>query len=265
MHATIGIPNGSGLLSPLIATIAQKPNTHNNQDHETQLNTATRQALSDWLKLLPTAMSQPTPCCDLMPTPADLGSYCNASKKGAGSIWFGLNKELPPIVWHIQFPEDIQCSMVSQTNPCSTTTNSDLEMVGLCLQWIVLEQFADLTHAHIACWCDNTPTAAWATKLLATKAMNAAHLLHILALCMLACQASPLTISHIPGITNNMADFSYCSFATFPNEQSFLTEFHTHFPLPQQASWISCMLLTTTVGCVLSMLSMLTSGLALWQ
>jgi len=60
--------------------------------------------------------------------------------------------------------------------------NSDLKMVGLLLQWIVLEQITNLKHAHIACWCDNTPTVAWATKLLATKATNAAQLLCILAL-----------------------------------------------------------------------------------
>jgi len=124
-------------------------------------------------------------------------------------------------------------------------------MVGLLLQWIILEQIANLQHAHIACWCDNTPTVAWATKLLATKATNAAQLLCILALQMLACQASLLTTSHIPGITNTMADFASHSFNDFPNEQTFLTEFHNRFPLLQQASWISCILLTATVGCTL--------------
>jgi len=170
-----------------------------------------------------------------------------------------------PIVWHVQFPDTIQCQVVSHINPRGTITNSDLEMVGLLLQWIVLEQFTDLTHAHVTCWCDNTPTVAWATKLLATKATNAARLLRILALRMLACQASPLTTVHTPGITNKMADFASRSFAAFPAEQAFLTEFHTRFPLPQQASWISCTLPTVTVGRVLSTMSMPTSGLALWR
>jgi len=39
-------------------------------------------------------------------------------------------------------------------------TKADLEMVGLLLQWLVLERFANLKHAYIACWCDNTPTVA---------------------------------------------------------------------------------------------------------
>jgi len=70
-----------------------------------------------------------------------------------GSIWFGLSMELPPIVWQIKFPEDVQCQVVVvfHTNPQGKITNSDLKMVGLLLEWIVLEQFADLKHAHIAC------------------------------------------------------------------------------------------------------------------
>jgi len=72
-------------------------------------------------------------------------------------------------------------------------------MVGLILQWLVLENFAELAHTHVACWCDNTPTVAWASRLLSTKAKKAARLLRILALRMIACQASLLTTFHIEG------------------------------------------------------------------
>jgi len=36
----------------------------------------------------------------------------------------------------------------------------DLEMMGLLLEWLVLEIFADLAYKHIACWSNNTPTIA---------------------------------------------------------------------------------------------------------
>jgi len=117
MHAAIGIPNGCGLLSPLLATLAKKLTTAAYKDKTTHLNAATRQALTDWLTLLPTATQEPTPCQDLIPMPADFGGYCDASKHGAGGVWFGLNKKLPPIVWHVQFPLTIQQQVVSQTNP----------------------------------------------------------------------------------------------------------------------------------------------------
>jgi len=177
MHASTGIPNGRGLLSPIIATLATKPNTKHYKDRETRLNTATRQAITDWLTLLPLATKLPMPCRDLIQAPADFGGYCDASKHGAGGVWFGIHKKLPPIVWRVEFPLQIQEQVVSATNPHGKITNLDLKMTGLLLQWIVLEQFADLAHTHVACWCDNTPTVAWATKLLATKATNAARLL----------------------------------------------------------------------------------------
>jgi len=172
------------------------------------------------------ANKQPTLCSDLVPAPADYGSYCDASRNGAGGVWFGLEWNLPPIVWRVAFPQDIQNQMVMQHNPKGSISNSDLEMVGLIFQWLVLKNFVDLAHTHVACWCDNTPTVAWASWLLSTKATKAAWLLHILALRMTACQASPLTTLHVDGKTNCMADFASRSFTKFPDSTSFLTEFH---------------------------------------
>jgi len=239
MHATIGIPNGRGLLSPIIASIAKKPNTRNYKDRTIRLNVATKQAMVDWIALLPTALKHPTPCVDLVPAPADYGGYCDASKGGAGGVWFGLNKKLPAIVWRVEFPIEIQKQLVSFDNPKGSISNSDLEMAGLLLQWMVLENFADLAHAHVACWCDNTPTVSWASHLLATKAIKAARLLRILALRMITCRASPLTTSHIAGDMNKMANFASQLFVSCPDTKQFLTEFHTCFPLPQDASWIT--------------------------
>jgi len=137
-------------------------------------------------------------------------------------------------------------------------------MLGLLLQWLVLERFADLKHSHVACWCDNTPTVAWATKLLATKAIKAARLICILALRMLTCQASPMTTHHISGKHNQMADFASRSFQTYPEQKLFLTEFHHRFPLPQNNSWICCHLPNALIGQALSTLSTPTSTLGSW-
>jgi len=95
MHAMIGIPNGHGLLSPLIATITAQPKTRNYKDCKICMNAATKQSLVDWNTILPIALQDPTPCTDLVPAVADFGGYCDASKEGAGGVWFGLNKALP--------------------------------------------------------------------------------------------------------------------------------------------------------------------------
>ena len=265
MHATIGIPNGRGLLSPIIATIMKKPAIRNYKDRTIRLNQATRQAMKDWIALLPAALKDPTPCEDLVPATADYGGYCDASKQGAGGVWFGIEKELPAIVWRVQFPLEIQNQLVSVENPRGKISNSDLEMVGLLLQWLVLENFADLAHKHVACWCDNTPTVAWASKLLATKATRAAHILRILALRMIHRKASPLTTLHVPGEMNKMADFASRSFLTHPDSRLFLAEFHNRFPLPQEASWIACQLPNKLLGRVFSTLSMPTPTLGSWH
>jgi len=88
--------------------------------------------------------------------------------------------------------------------------------MGLLMHWIVLELCMDLLHAHVASWCDSTPTVAWASKLLSTKATTVTQLLWTLALRMLNCHASLLTTLHVAGDTNKMADFSSRSFWEFP-------------------------------------------------
>jgi len=105
MHATIGIPNGHGLLSPLIATITAQPKTRQYKERKVRINAATRQSLADWKTLLPIALQDPTPCTNLVPALADFGGYCDASKEGAGGVWFGLNKALPLLVWRVTFPQ----------------------------------------------------------------------------------------------------------------------------------------------------------------
>jgi len=78
---------------------------------------------------------------------------------------------------------------------------------------MVLEHLADLAHAHVTCWYDNMPTVVWeASKLLASKAKQAAQLLRILVLHILACQAmAPITF-HVFGKSNSMANFASKSF-----------------------------------------------------
>jgi len=242
----MGIPNGKGLLSPLVALVAR--HQHKPRAHIT-LDQPTKQALCDWQAMLRTACARPSPLCtDLVPAPPDYYGYCDALKWGAGGVWFGITKNLPPIVWRVAFPDNIQQALVSHDNPRGTITNSALEMAGLLCQWLILEQIANLAHMHISIGCDNTPMVAWASRLISSRDKTAAHLLRALALWMLAVQASPLMAFHILGKTNKMADFALRSHASFPNNHAFLTHFNSTFPLPQGISWTSCQLHHKTSG-----------------
>ncbi len=180
----------------------------NNPRASITIDATTKQALQDWSHLLHVAHRQPTPCSNLIPAQPDYIGYCDASKLGAGGVWFGANWNLPPIVWHIQFPHAIQMQLISQKNPSGSITNSDLKMAGLLMHWLVLENIANLEHAHVASGCNNTPTVARTSRLLASKAKTAAHLIRALALRILACQTSPLAAFHIAGAMNRMADLA---------------------------------------------------------
>jgi len=82
---------------------------------------------------------------------------------------------------------------------------------------------------------------------------------------MITCRASPLTTSHIAGDMNKMADFASRSFVSCPDIKQFLTEFHTRFPLPQDASWIAFQFPKKAIGRVFSALLMPTSTVGSWH
>jgi len=139
---------------------------------------------------------------------------------------YGLATTLPyrqlPIAWRVQFPKEISKNVISASNPKGAISNSDLEMMGMLLvAWLILKTLVDLRHTHVWLGCDNTPSVAWASCLLATKAPVAARILRILTLHMMACQASPLMAASIPGIFNTMA--------MPPHDHSCLTLAHKHF------------------------------------
>jgi len=139
--------------------------------------------------------------------------------------------------------------------------------MGLLLHWMVLELCMDVAHAHIACWYDNTPTIAWASKLLSTKATMAVQLLWILALQMLHCWASPLTMLHAPCCRRHEYNSRFCIAIVqrFLMPNHFLTEFHNHFPLLQDTSWNLFQLPNAAIGCICALLSTKTPMLESWH
>lgn len=77
-------------------------------------------------------------------------------------MWFDLLGRFIPVVCRVEFPAHVQARMVSTENPGGTMTNLDLEMAGLLLHWLVLEELVMLRHEPVGAFCDNIPTVAWA-------------------------------------------------------------------------------------------------------
>ncbi len=194
-----------------------------------------------------------------------MGDIATQPEAGQVECGSGCKKDFLRLCGRLLFLRKFKINLFSHENPKGTISNSDLEMVRLILQWLVLENFTDLAHAHVACWCDNTPTVAWASRLLSTKATKTARLLRILALRMITCQASPLTTVYIEGERNKMADFASRSFSDFSESTAFLMEFHRRFPLPQTFFWIEYHFPRKIIGRILSTLSTETPTLGSWR
>ena len=122
-------------------------------------------------------------------------------------------------------------------------TNPDLEMEGLLMLWLVMEEVCPkLRASYVVLFSDNSPTIGWVKHLVARGSFVAMQIVLALTLRFKKAGASPLTPLHIAGEENSMTDIPSCSFGSnlssfCKNDTELLNLFNKHFPLPNQASW----------------------------
>jgi hypothetical protein len=238
-HACIGIPAGKGLMGPIDAELRG-----NKRLIHIKTNQHLREALRDFSTLIRVLGHRPSHCRELVVDDPGYIGYCDASKLGAGGVWLSGTRHLSPVVWRVEWPADIRQNVISFDNPSGTLTNSDLEMAGMVLHYLVLEHLVALQHVHVAAWCDNTPTVSWTNKLSSSKSAIAGRLTRALAMRIHANEASPLISVSIAGVKNRMADVASRTFSrhavasdTFTiSDTDFLQSFSNTFPL-QDGSW----------------------------
>ena len=62
-------------------------------------------------------------------------------------------------MFRLEWPADIKADLVSEKNPRGRITNSDLELVGMTIFWLIIEAVCnDLAESHCAMFSDNSPT-----------------------------------------------------------------------------------------------------------
>ena len=234
-HATIGIPNGKALCSALYSATKGDP-------AEIKITPIIQQSLKDWSVLLRQISTRPTHVLELIPNPPCYIGLVDACKSGIGGVWLTGTHNINPYVWRLQLPNEIQHRLVSDKNKDGDITINDLEMAGILLHWLVLEQIVPtpLQHKNPLIFCDNTSAVSWTNKFTSTTSTIAAHLLMALALRQHVHRTSPLLVSSIAGIENEIADvpsrsFVNKTFTTSPN--SFLETFSSLFPLKKPHCW----------------------------
>ena len=237
-HACLGIPGGTALLAPLYKTLHSVERT---KQASVQIHPKSPQhaALSDLRTFFKILGDHPVHCQQLIPGPPAYLGYCDACKYGAGGVWISGNQNILPIVWRIKWPQ----SVVDRVTSGHVTIN-DLEMAGLLLQYLLLEQLVPMEHLQTAVWCDNTSAVSWTVKMSSSKSRIGQQLTRALACRMLINRSSHLAALSIAGIDNPMADLASRSFKHTGvhgnynlTDSAFLTRFNSDFPLQQDASW----------------------------
>ena len=234
-HASIAMPGGWGLFSPLYMALRGDPDFIN-------MTPYLRQALTDWKTIIRQIDKIPTHVLQLVPGIPDFLGFCDACKRGCGGVWFGLSQDIGFIVWRIEFPQDFQDGLITADNPNGWITMNDFELIGYIFEWLILEYVVPcLIFKHIGINCDNSSTVSWTQKYTSTKSLVAARLLRVLSLRMHRRRTSPLTSYHVEGDLNTMADVASRSFrddSMFAKSKLSLSDyFNSKFPLPQSASW----------------------------
>ena len=233
-HASIGIPGGSGLFSPLQMAMIGNP-------AYVIIDAYLAETLKDWRTIIHYMKNNPCSVLQLVTDFPNFIGFSDACKLGAGGIWSPGTESCPYVVWKLEWPKDIQARLVTDDNPNGDISINDLELAGIVINFIVLEIIMpSLQYKHVGTYCDNTSAVSWANKLRTSRSIPAARLLRLLGLRVLASKSSPLTTLSIPGDDNKMADVSSRAFKNgeyFMQDISLTNYFNNHFSLPQPHSW----------------------------
>ncbi len=265
-HVFTAIPAGVGLLSPCNRILAQKPQMVWLLSHK-QLLAAIRGCRT----LLQESTKDLMRCRELVSGWLDFVGIVDASSHGVGGVVIGELAECVPTVFHWEWPTDIKENLCSASNPTGGITNSDLEMAGILLLWLVTEKVCQpVQEKRAALFSDNSPTVSWVTRLASRKSIVAEHLVQALALRLKSNKTCPLIALHIEGKRNAISDVPSRSFGSNPawhctSDTDFLTLFNSLFPLPSQNSWTGFHLSSRVVMRVISTLQMRHSDLEEWR
>ena len=188
--------------------------------------------------LLRESSESPTRCQELVGGWPDYIGVCDASSHGACGVIFGKNEDCVPTVFRWEWPQDVK-----ELYKLKKITNSDLEMTGLLLLWLVMEQVCgNLREKNVALFSDNSPTVGWVRRLATRGSLLSAHLIRALALWLKLNGTCLITPLHNAGEENSMTDIPSRSFGSeekwhCKSHTELLTLFNMSFPLPKQHSW----------------------------
>ena len=246
---SLALPGARNMFSMMQHALATNKKTR------VALTKGVHQALKDFSWMFNDIVSRPTRIAELVPLLSSAMGYHDASGEGAGGVWFPHESLAPrgtglstdshqPIVWRYRWPQDIIDSLVTESNPSGTITNSDLELAGGLLHLDALAQHFDIRERTVLSKTDNLATLYWQRKGSATSAKPPAYLLRLFGIHQRYHRYVPRH-DYISGVSNPMADDISRLFHLTDSQflRYFITKFpqHKYFRLVQMPSKvISC-------------------------
>ena len=200
-----------------------------------------RQCLEDCWCLVQCMAKEPTSAMQLTMRPTYYISYTDACKIGSGGVCCSRTSYLKSFLWQVEWPRDIQYSLVTVEKPNGYITINDLELSGSMLCLLVLEaQKVQLKYFHLVTFCDNMTTVVWAYKLRNSMSAIAGYFLRFLGLQVHQAKISSTILHYIAGEDNIMADIISRAFKMgkfFAASNDLVSYFNTRFHLMPNESW----------------------------
>ena len=227
---SLALPGARNLFSILQAALSASTMTG-----RIALKKGVHDSLNDFRWLYNDICHRPTRIAEVVPLlPSALG-YHDAAGIGAGGVWFPATDLVPrqgtlqnePLLWRLQWPDDIRKQLVTEDNPNGTINNSELELAGGLLHLDILAQKCDIRERTIVSKTDNLATMFWQRKGSATTEKAPAHLLRLFGIHQRYHRYVPRH-DYIPGPSNPMADDASRLFEL--SNPAFVSYFNSKFP-----------------------------------
>ena len=125
-HASMGIPSGWALFSPIQIAMRNDPPFIN-------LTTTLKKIFKDWQYFIKYMKNNLTSVLQLVINYPDYLGHSDSCKLGTGGVWNSGLKPVNPFMWQLRWSQDIQDDLISESNPKGRLTINDLELTGLVL------------------------------------------------------------------------------------------------------------------------------------
>ena len=247
---SLALPGARHLFSHMQLALSKKIKSRVN------LTKGVHDSLEDFRWLLADIKSRPTRIAELVPLLASAEGHHDASGKGAGGVWFPAKHLVPrrgykntPVLWRLEWPQNIIDDLVTSSNPNGSISNSDLELAGGLLHLEAIAQCFDTRERTLLSKTDNLNTLFWQRSASATTEKVPAHLLRLFGIHQRYHRYVPRH-DYLAGPSNPVADATSRDFhLTWPELTTSLAPY-----LPKRAS---CQIWTPSDEIVSSVLSAL--------